>query len=78
MMRISLKCERDRKKCDCKLCKRGRRYFKIASALPPRQRKWMEGFYNYVMDVECEYEMLQAWDRGQKTGAQSRKHVLIH
>lgn len=47
-------------KCNCDLCKRGRRYYKNTAKLPKSERDWMRGFYDAVLDAECEEEMQKA------------------
>ncbi len=47
-------------KCDCNLCKRNRRYYRNTSKLPKAERDWMRGFYDSVLDSECEAEMQKA------------------
>lgn len=43
--------------CECALCQRGRRYYKNTEGLPQEERDWMHGFYDAVLDEECEREM---------------------
>jgi hypothetical protein len=41
--------------CPCLLCQRERRFHRIADKLPPNDRAWMLGFYDYVTtDLEPE------------------------
>lgn len=49
-----------KRKCECDLCKRNRKFARIISKLPPRDRKWMDDFYNYAFENEAELEMIEA------------------
>ena len=46
--------------CDCRLCKRDRRFRRIIGILPREDREWMDQFYCSVRDAEVEAEMLKA------------------
>ncbi len=48
------------RRCDCWICKRGRKFYRITAKLPPKERNWMRGFYDAVLDSETELEMKQA------------------
>lgn len=52
-----------RRRCDCALCKRGRKFYRITAALPKQQREWIRAVYNNLMDAECEVEMYRAQPR---------------
>lgn len=43
--------------CDCALCQRGRRFYKNTHMLPAEEKLWMRGFYDAVLDAECEESM---------------------
>ena len=47
-------------KCNCTLCQRSERYYKNTENLPEEERDWMRGFYNAILDWECEEEMKAA------------------
>lgn len=49
-----------RQSCECALCQRGRRYYKNTESLSQEERDWMRGFYDAVLDEECEREMQAA------------------
>lgn len=36
--------------CQCPLCRRQRRFHRIAAKLNPRDEAWLLGFYDYVTD----------------------------
>jgi hypothetical protein len=36
--------------CPCQLCRRERRFYRIAAKLPPDDEAWLLGFYDYVTD----------------------------
>lgn len=50
----------NKRKCNCDLCKRGRKVYAIAAKLPAKDSKWLLRFYNFIIDVECEMEMAEA------------------
>jgi hypothetical protein len=47
-------------RCECKLCKRGREYYRITERLPADEQKWMREFYDAVLDTETELSMERA------------------
>lgn len=46
-----------RYRCKCVLCRRTRKFYRLTANLPPKNRAWMRGFYDSVLDTECELEM---------------------
>lgn len=48
-----------RKLCQCSLCKRSRRFYRITEKLAPREREWMRNVY----DEACETEEVLAEHR---------------
>jgi hypothetical protein len=50
--------------CQCLLCARERRFYRIAAKLPPRDQSWLLGFYDYVVtDLEREVQKACATKR---------------
>lgn len=47
-------------KCNCDFCQRGRRFYKNTEKLPKTERDWMRGFYDAILNAECEEEMHKA------------------
>lgn len=45
------------RRCQCGMCKRGRKYYRLTSKMNLKDREWMRGFYDYVMEMECELDM---------------------
>jgi len=56
-------------KCKCSLCARGRRYYRNTAGLPKAERDWMRGFYDAVIDAECEEDMRKA--------SEPQPHLLV-
>lgn len=48
--------------CQCRLCLRGRRFWRNTAKLRKTERDWMRGFYDYVFEAEAEVEMQRAWE----------------
>lgn len=50
--------------CQCPLCARERKFHRIAAKLTPRDKAWMLGFYDYVVnDLEKDFQKSHATKR---------------
>ena len=47
-------------KCTCDVCETGRKYERIISKLPEKERKWMSNFYNAAFEESAELDMYRA------------------
>ena len=41
--------------CQCPLCRRERKFYRIANKLPPRDEAWLLNFYDYIVQHEREF-----------------------
>lgn len=57
---------RHQKRCDCSLCRRSRKFYRITAKLPLKDREWIRGFYDTVLDTECVLEMEMAAKKSEK------------
>lgn len=63
-------------RCECDLCKNTRRFYKVISKLSPKTRKYLDCFYNCMLDTECELEMALAYNEDLKKEIEDLKKEI--
>ena len=47
-------------RCGCDFCKTTRKFKRIVSKLPERERKWLMNYYDFSFEMISELEMIKA------------------